>query len=185
MKTLYILLAAILLGGVAWLFISGGANNDTSELTELDIVQEQVESDANMEQLEDIVEEEAKADASGDEPTVNLPEPEPAPAVAQVGTYGPYSPDMLTLADSGDVVLFFSAAWCPTCRGLDADINANLDAIPSGVAILKVDYDKSTALKQKYGVTYQHTLVQVGSDGSQIKKWSGSPTLSDLVSKVQ
>ena len=39
-------------------------------------------------------------------------------------------------------------------------------------------------LKKKYGVVYQHTFVQVDKDGNLIKKWSGSPNLSSLVTQV-
>ncbi len=101
------------------------------------------------------------------------------------GSYEAYAPEKLALAEKGDVVLFFRAPWCPTCRALDADIKANVSSIPSGVTILDVDYDSSSALKQKYGVTYQHTLVQVDKDGNQISKWMGSPTLSALVGKIK
>lgn len=101
------------------------------------------------------------------------------------GFYGAYSPDKLALAETGKVVLFFRASWCPTCRALDKDIRANLENIPKDVVILDVDYDNSTALKQKYGVTYQHTLVQVDVSGNQIAKWTGSPTLSDLLLAIK
>lgn len=101
------------------------------------------------------------------------------------GSYEAYASEKIARAETGDVVLFFHASWCPSCRGLNADIEKNLDAIPSGVSILKVDYDKETELKKKYAVTYQHTLVQVDKDGNLIKKWSGTPSLSDLVSKIQ
>lgn len=101
-----------------------------------------------------------------------------------VGSYEVYSPEKLALADTGHVVLFFRASWCPTCRGLDKDIRAHLDTIPGNLAILDVNYDDSTELKKKYGVTYQHTLVQVDSSGNLIKKWMGSPTLSDVVSEI-
>jgi thiol-disulfide isomerase/thioredoxin len=104
----------------------------------------------------------------------------------KAGSYEVYAPEKVTLASAThDVVLFFRASWCPTCRAVDADIKANLSKIPSTLAILDVDYDNSTALKQKYGVTYQHTFVQVDKDGNLIKKWSGSPTLSSLVSEVK
>jgi len=33
--------------------------------------------------------------------------------------------------------------------------------IPENVNLLKVDYDNSTDLKEKYGVTMQHTFVLV------------------------
>lgn len=102
----------------------------------------------------------------------------------QKGSYEAYSSDKLALADSGDVVLFFHASWCPSCRGLNADIEEHLGSIPEGVTILKVDYDSETELKKKYGVTTQHTLVQVASDGSLLKKWSGSPTLARVVLEI-
>ena len=101
------------------------------------------------------------------------------------GSYEAYSSEKLARAETGDVVLFFHASWCPSCRGLNSDIEANANAIPEGVSILKVDYDKETELKKKYGVTTQHTLVQVDKDGNLIKKWSGSPKLSNLVSEIQ
>lgn len=101
------------------------------------------------------------------------------------GYYETYTPEKLIRAKTGSVVLFFNASWCPSCRGLNADIEANMGAIPEGVSILKVDYDKETELKKKYGVTYQHTLVQVDAEGTLIKKWSGSPTLSGLVSEIK
>lgn len=100
------------------------------------------------------------------------------------GSYEAYAPEKLAMAETGDVVLFFHASWCPSCRGLSADIEKNLAAIPSGVSILKVDYDTETELKKKYSITSQHTLVQVAADGTLIKKWSGSPTLTSLVSQI-
>jgi len=104
----------------------------------------------------------------------------------KAGSYEAYTPEKVALASaSHDVVLFFRASWCPTCRAVDTDIKANLSKIPSDLTILDVNYDDSTALKQKYSVTYQHTFVQVDKDGNQIKKWSGSPTLSTLVAEIK
>ena len=104
----------------------------------------------------------------------------------KAGSYEAYAPEKVMLASAThDVVLFFRASWCPTCRAVDADIKANLSKIPGSLAILDVNYDNSTALKQKYGVTYQNTFVQVDKDGNIIKKWSGSPTLSALVAEVK
>jgi thiol-disulfide isomerase/thioredoxin len=106
-------------------------------------------------------------------------------AMAKSGSYVAYSADKLAMAATGDVVLFFHASWCPSCRGLDSDINKNLQSIPENVTILKLDYDKETELKKKYGVTSQHTLVQVDKDGNMIKKWSGGSSLSALLSQIQ
>lgn len=104
-------------------------------------------------------------------------------AMMQKGSYEVYSAEKLALAEKGDLILFFRASWCPTCRALDADIRAN--TVPAGVTILDVNYDTETALKQKYGVTTQHTLVQVDASGNLIKKWLGSPTLASIVAQVQ
>ena len=102
------------------------------------------------------------------------------------GFYEDYSPEKIAQrSETGNVVLFFSAAWCPTCRTLDKDIRLNIKDIPVDLSILDIDYDNSTVLKRKYGVTYQHTLVQVDKKGELIKKWGGSMTLDALVSKVQ
>lgn len=101
------------------------------------------------------------------------------------GSFENYSPEKLSRAEEGDVVLYFNATWCPTCNNLNKDINSNLDNIPSDLSILKIDYDNSSELKRKYGITYQHTFVQVDSQGNQIAKWSGSPTLQALLTQVK
>jgi thioredoxin 1 len=102
------------------------------------------------------------------------------------GTYETYAPSKLAMATvEHKVVLFFHASWCPTCRALDADIKAHLESIPSSLTILDVDYDTSGELKKKYGVTMQHTIVEVDTQGNLIKKWIGSPSLAALVAEVK
>lgn len=105
-------------------------------------------------------------------------------AMMEKGSYEAYASEKLAKANEGDVVLFFRASWCPSCRTLDTDIKGNAASIPAGLTILDVNYDTEIALKQKYGVTMQHTLVQVSSDGTMLKKWGGSQTLSSLASEV-
>lgn len=100
------------------------------------------------------------------------------------GQYTVYEPSKLALAADGPVVLFFHAGWCPTCKAADTDINSNLSSIPANTTILKVDYDTNPDLKKKYGVTYQHTFVQVDANGTMIKKWSGGNTLASIVSQL-
>lgn len=105
---------------------------------------------------------------------------------APVGSYEIYSPEKIAeKSKSSRVVLFFNATWCPTCRALDRNIKANLSLIPGDITILSVDYDTYKDLEKKYGVTYQHTLVQVDADGNMVKKWSGSSSLSKLVQEVK
>lgn len=96
------------------------------------------------------------------------------------GSFVEYNSDLLQNAKDGKVVVFFHAKWCPTCRALELDINNHLDDIPADLTILKTDYDTETALKKKYGITVQHSLVQVDADGNELKQWVGSPTLDKL-----
>ena len=76
-------------------------------------------------------------------------------------------------------VLFFHASWCTTCKS--ADENIKLSEIPAGLSIFKIDYDESIELKQKYGVTTQHTFIEVDKNMNLLKKWSGSKTVEDIL----
>jgi thioredoxin 1 len=106
-------------------------------------------------------------------------------SMMKAGTYDTYSADKVAQAGTDDVVIFFHASWCPSCRGLNSNIESNIKSIPEGVSILKADYDKEIGLKKKYGVTTQHTLVQVDKDGNLIKKWSGGGSLESVLSQIQ
>ena len=99
------------------------------------------------------------------------------------GTYEDYAPEKLALAKSGRGVLYFHADWCPICRPLDAEFKAA--SLPGDVHILKVDYDNSSSLKQKYGITYQHTFVQVDEEGTKIAKWGDATTLAQVLARIQ
>ncbi len=81
-------------------------------------------------------------------------------------------------------IYYFHASWCPVCKPLEKEINASLDKIPADVTLIKTDFDNSTDLRQKYGVTYQHTFVQVDNHGNRITKWSAT-TLSDILAGIQ
>ena len=103
------------------------------------------------------------------------------PVTRETGTFEEFSPEKLSLAETGDVILFFHADWCPSCRALEDDINANVSQIPDGVHILKLDFDTETELKQRYGIVRQHTLVQVDANGGEIQKLTGLTNTLDQV----
>ncbi len=105
--------------------------------------------------------------------------------MVKAGTYEAYSADKVARAETGDVVIFFHASWCPSCRSLSSNIEESAASIPSTLTILKANYDSEKELKKKYGVTSQHTLVQVDTNGIMIKKWSGGGTLQSIVSQLQ
>jgi len=104
-------------------------------------------------------------------------------ADAQPGVFTRYSESKRDDA-TGDIVLTFTADWCPSCRALEADLETNAGAIPSNLTILDVDFDSATDLKKKYGVTSQHTLVQIDAQGNEIQSWRGGNTLDSIVAKV-
>lgn len=79
-----------------------------------------------------------------------------------------------------DVVLFFNAEWCSTCKEARDNIEADLASIPPGLTIVVVDFDTANDLRQKYGVTVQHTFVQVDAEGNELAKWSGSVTADEV-----
>lgn len=92
----------------------------------------------------------------------------PAASQPGAGAYLDYDPNIIAKTP-GTKLLFFHAPWCPQCRALEADIKSR--GVPSGVAIIKVDYDSHQNLRQKYGVTIQTTLVKVDDKGGLVKKY--------------
>jgi thioredoxin 1 len=93
-----------------------------------------------------------------------------------VGNYVVYTPQALEDTAEGRRVLFFYANWCPICGPADADFKKNVSQIPDDVTLIRVNYNDSDtnsdeeALAQKYGVTYQHTFVQIGANGEVLTK---------------
>lgn len=84
------------------------------------------------------------------------------------GAYVDYTGTVIA-STKGTKLLFFHAPWCPQCRVLEADIKQQ--TVPAGVTIIKVDYDSNQALRQKYGVTLQTTIVRIDDQGNLIKKF--------------
>lgn len=102
------------------------------------------------------------------------------------GFYKDYSETTLAQAQQAGqkVVLFFNAIWCPFCRAADIDFKAHTNKIPEGITLLKLNYDTETELKKKYGVTYQHTFVQIDSQGNLVTKWVSGDT-AKLIANIK
>ena len=81
-------------------------------------------------------------------------------------TYQDYS-EAAVKASSWTNVLFFHASWCPTCVASDKNLQA--ETIPEGLNIFKIDFDDSTELRQKYGVTTKHTFVSIDENLEKIE----------------
>jgi thiol-disulfide isomerase/thioredoxin len=96
-------------------------------------------------------------------------------AMQKSGNYQDYSASRVSTeqAQGNKVVLFFYAPWCPFCRTADAAFKANVGKIPGGVTVLKIDYDSNKELRTKYGVTTQHSFVQIDNNQELVTKWIG------------
>ncbi|KKQ34380.1 MAG: hypothetical protein US51_C0041G0002 [Microgenomates group bacterium GW2011_GWA2_37_6] len=87
-------------------------------------------------------------------------------------------------------VLYFYASWCPICRPADADFKKNSSKIPEDAVVIRVNYNdpdtdqEEKDLAKKYGITYQHTFVQIDVQGKEITKWNGGQT-DELLAKIK
>jgi thioredoxin 1 len=104
--------------------------------------------------------------------------------------YIKYEKNVIDDTKSERRVLFFYASWCPTCRPADADFTQNENQLPEDVTVIRVNYNdpdtdqEEKNLAQKYGITYQHTFVQIDEQGNEVTKWNGGK-LSELVSRIK
>lgn len=88
----------------------------------------------------------------------------------------------MMMAERRPAVLFFYATWCPTCRKAMAEIDERIADL-DGVTVIVVNYDRETSLKKKYGITYQHTFVQIDGAGEKVAVWSGGG-VDDILENV-
>lgn len=93
-----------------------------------------------------------------------------------------YEADAVSFHEAGDVVLFFNASWCPTCQSTVKSLDA--EGVPPGLTVVSVDYDAATELKKQYGVTVQHTFVQVDDAGTELARFSGSVSGEDIAGQT-
>lgn len=97
----------------------------------------------------------------------------------QSSRYIEYSKEILDQSLDNRRVLFFYANWCPTCRPADASFKENENKIPEDVTLIRVNYNDTDTdqnekdLAEQFGITYQHTFVQIDSEGNEVTKWNG------------
>lgn len=106
------------------------------------------------------------------------------------GKYISYKSGVLDETTEKKRVLFFFANWCPTCIPADADFTKNVNKLSEDVVVIRVNYNDTETdqeekdLARKYGITYQHTYVQIDSDGNEVTKWNGGAT-EEMLANIQ
>ncbi len=104
--------------------------------------------------------------------------------------YQEYTKSVFLNTASTQRILFFYANWCPTCRPADANFKANANKIPKNVTLLRVNYNDTDTdqdekgLAETYGITYQHTFVQIDENGNVVMKWNGGQ-IDELLSHIK
>lgn len=104
--------------------------------------------------------------------------------------YIEYSKSILESSKSTRRVLFFYANWCPTCRPTDASFSQNESKIPPDVTLIRVNYDDTETnqeernLATRYGVTYQHTFVQIDENDDIVTIWNGGQ-VNELLQNIK
>ena len=104
--------------------------------------------------------------------------------------YVEYSKKAFDNASDKRRVLYFYANWCPICRPADANFKENANKIPEDVVVIRVNYNDTDTdqeekdLAQKYGITYQHTFVQIDSSSDRITAWNGGQ-VNELLKNIK
>lgn len=191
-KFLPVIIALLLIGTVGVSYVS---RNNTKKTADQAAMMKKEESDkmAKVKADEAMAMEKTKAaEAMAKEKAMSAGEtiPVTAPAaetaMAKHGNYvtlADYNKDTSKYADTKKVY-FFHASWCPTCQAIQKEIDADMNRIPAGVTMIKTDYDANTDLRQKFGVTYQYTFVQVDANGNKTDKWSAT-SLADALAGIK
>lgn len=104
--------------------------------------------------------------------------------------YIEYSKSAMDTASGNRRVLFFYASWCPTCKPADVSFTQNVSKIPEDVTLIRVNYNdpdtdqEEKDLAKEYGITYQHTFVQIDGAGNEVTKWNGGQ-IDELLSNIK
>ncbi len=109
---------------------------------------------------------------------------------SNIGRYIEYSKSALDQAQEKKRVFYFYASWCSTCRPADESFRNNEDKIPKDVVVMRVNYNDTETdqeekeLAKKYNITYQHTFVQIDSQGNEVAKWNGGQ-IDELLKNIK
>lgn len=166
-----IIAVVIIGGGIVWALAQNQSESvDSAVMDNKDKMMSEDKMESNPQTMPEAIKDDKMMDSDGQKAAMT-----DDAMMKKTGSYKTYSAATVEAeqAAGNKVVLFFHAPWCPFCKTADAAFNSRVNEIPAGVTLLKTDYDSNTELKQKYGVTYQHTFVQIDNNEGQVSKWNG------------
>lgn len=103
--------------------------------------------------------------------------------------YIPFSSGTLNRLANTRRVLFFYADWCPTCKVANDEFLQKSELIPTDVSLIRVNYNDTQTdqdekdLAKKYGITYQHTFVEIDAKGNMLTTWNGGE-IDELLTNI-
>lgn len=162
-----LVLIGILIAALIWYETDDESGVGDSMETENMMIDDNDPSDDDDDMIEDGMKDEEVANSASSPQAME----EENAATETDASYSDYEPSVL--ANGEMKVLFFYAAWCPICRAAEADVQAWYGAELPSINMYKVNYDTETALKSRFGVTYQHTFVLVDGEGNAVTTVQG------------
>ncbi len=175
-----IIVAVIIIGGGSIIANRQAQNVDEAKMTQDKKDDGEIEKDETPEQETAEEKEDEEMEKKTDDKMMK----------SSTSRYVEYSKAALDQAADNRRVLYFYANWCPICKPADADFRANSNKIPADLTVIRVNYNDSDTdsqekdLAKKYGITYQHTFVQIDSQGNEVTKWNGGQT-DELIANIK
>ena len=74
-------------------------------------------------------------------------------------------------------LLYFSAGWCEPCKTL----GPIMEQAGQQINITKIDVDSSPEMVQWFGVRNVPTVVLVGDNQQEIRRFTGVKTLNEII----
>ncbi len=74
-------------------------------------------------------------------------------------------------------LLYFSAGWCEPCKTLGPII----EQAGQQINITKIDVDSSPEMVQRFGVRNVPTVVLVGDNQQELRRFTGVKTLNEII----
>jgi thioredoxin-like negative regulator of GroEL len=74
-------------------------------------------------------------------------------------------------------LLYFSAAWCGPCKTL----GPIMEQAGQQINITKIDVDSSPEMVQRFGVRNVPTVVLVGDNQQELRRFTGVKTLNEII----